>query len=102
MHFVCSDHSLGRCLIHGARAQPISFACHSLVPADQVPPSIHVGMCFTQTSCNVTEQITCHRYKTGWVWPGGDKPVDPVRTTHRKSYYQHYSSEFDGNTTIFN
>lgn len=89
-------------MIHGARAVAVASACHSLVPADRVPPSVHIGMCFAQPACNVSEQVTCHRYKTGWVAPGGGKPVEPVRTTHRRGYYRHYSSVFDGNTTDTN
>lgn len=97
-----SDHSLGRCVLHAARAKPVPSACRSLVPAAQVPPNLHIGMCFAVSACNVTEQVTCHRYKTGWTGPGGERPVDPVRTTQRKGYYRHYSSVFDGNKTDTN
>ena len=81
-----SDHSLGRCLMYAVAADPIEAACHSLV--EPWPDSIKIGMCFITPSCNLSSQITCHRYK-----PHGN---ETVRITLDKGHYQHYSSFFDG------
>eukprot|EP01032_Pedospumella_encystans_P022406 gene22406-25383_t len=85
-----SDHSLGRCVIHGARAKPVNLICRSLVPIEQVPASVHVGMCFAASQCNVYEQITCHRFRTGRVSKNG--VITPTRTSRNRSHYRLFSS----------
>jgi hypothetical protein len=50
-------------MLYGALAQPVGVACHSQVPLDAAAAAgVKVGMCFTAPTCNVSEQLTCHRY----------------------------------------
>ena len=101
-----SDHSIGRCLIYGAYADPVNSGCHSTAsagnamrdPFDMLDPTgvkvmsllplththppppyptlpslsiyltfdstnVQIGLCFMAPVCNISEQITCHRYK---------------------------------------
>ena len=107
----------------------MGVTCHSLVPETAVPSSLMIGMCFTAPHCNVSEQITCHRYRAAAATAvtaataqassstrprlpsvdGGEmgKPaatelvllIEPVRTKREKGYYKVYSSMFDGNSS---
>lgn len=88
--------------MYGAHVTPVGFTCHTLVPLHEVPPSVPIGMCFAALACNISEQITCHRYKVGWTGRGRNAAITPVRTTFRKVYYKWYSSVYDGNTTETN
>jgi hypothetical protein len=81
-----SDHSLGRCLMYAVAADPVAAACQSTV--EPWPDTINIGMCFITPSCNVSHQISCHRYK-----PNGDQPI---RTTTDRGHYKYFSSVYDG------
>jgi hypothetical protein len=95
-----SDHSLGRCLFYAPHPPPIpvSAVCHSRV-STPVPASVSIGMCFITPTCNLSEQVTCHRYKPPTLL--GDQR-SAVRVTRDKGHYQFYSSWFDGKTTDSN
>lgn len=58
-----------------------------------------IGMCMFAPECNITEQITCHRYKPSWRGKGANAVLVPVRTTGVKGYYREYSTLFDPNAT---
>ena len=120
MTIICafSDHSIGRCLLYGAYATPVSVVCHSTVPlpegsaARQTLDRLNerIGMCFYTPTCDMEEQITCHRYKAAWTADGtlssggantlvrSQLKLTAVRT-HAPGYYRLYSSMFDGNRT---
>jgi hypothetical protein len=48
--------------------------------------------------CNLTEQVTCHRYKPTWTVRGANAVMGAVRTTHREAYYRDYSTLYDPKT----
>eukprot|EP01038_Epipyxis_sp_PR26KG_P004566 gene4566-6439_t len=103
-----SDHSVTRCFLYGAKAMPIGAVCHSKVPV--IPSHVKVGMCFMSPLCNISEQITCHRFKAqGYKNHIQNKYYDhsiklnSVKKTHsNKGYYRMFSSYYDGNKTDTN
>jgi hypothetical protein len=58
-------------------------------------PEMLVGMCMFTPVCNMTEQVTCHRYKPMVQGRGARARIVPVRTTHRKAYFQDYSTLYN-------
>ena len=52
-----------------------------------------IGMCAIASACNLTEQITCHRFVQS-----DSKDLRPVRTTYRNRFYTHYSSTYPNDT----
>jgi hypothetical protein len=52
-------------------------------------------MCMVTPACNLTEQVTCHRYKPTWTGRGANAVMGAVRTTHRRAYYRDYSTLYD-------
>ena len=103
-HFIRSDHSMGRCLVYGAHIDPVSSACHSTAPegskgthlsgpSDSDPIGVKIGFCFMTPVCDLSEQITCHRYKH-------DRTLSqPVRILDSPGYYKVYSSVNNGTMT---
>ena len=99
-----SDHSIGRCLIYGARGIPQGMACRPdgglLSSASGHGEMDHaaekVGMCFMTPSCNRSEQITCHRYAAS----RDPKTLEltTIRTVHKAGYYRFASSVFNRTT----
>jgi len=116
-----SDHSIGRCLVYGAFASPISVICNSSVPLETAPKDLKIGLCFMATDCSPHMHITCHRYKPGGRGTGGASldqvkalaatkggggidlslllMATPIRISREKSHYKVFSSAFDGNTS---
>lgn len=122
-----SDHAIGRCLVYGVFADPVNSGCHSTAPpgnplrdpfdlADR--QGVKVGLCFTAPVCNVSEQITCHRYKPKvTVTKGPPLPINPlnpliqdrqkaikvtiqpVKISLKPSHYKVFSSIFNGSFT---
>jgi len=104
-----SDHSMGRCLIYGAYADPVNSGCHSTAPPnslmrdrDYLDPhdktGVKIGLCFMTPTCNLSEQITCHRYKHDVRTSVGQV----VRVSTRISHYKVYSSMYNGSFTDSN
>jgi hypothetical protein len=58
-----SDHAMGRCILFGAYASYANVACETLVPLEEVPSHIPVGMCFMAKQCDLRRHVTCHRYR---------------------------------------
>ena len=56
---------------------------------------IQIGMCFMTPVCNISEQLTCHRYKPDPSATKGGKYA-AVRLSEKKGHYNVYSSYFDG------
>ena len=106
-----SDHSVGRCLLYGAWTTPVSVVCHSSAPPSvPTPPHVRTGFCFSVPFCNISEHITCHRYKSvasTSMRPTTTADASDLDTTifqvvrlpkYEKSKFK-YSSGFDGNIT---
>ncbi len=99
-------------MLYGAGAVPMGVACHSSTPLKNLPSDdnaqstlpcvaqVKVGMCFMVSACNVSEQITCHRYRAA---PERQKDGSllqmPLRNSNKNGYYRGYSSIFNGSFT---
>jgi hypothetical protein len=102
-----SDHSVSRCMLYGAGADPVGTVCHSKVPVHEVPPQVRLGMCFMTPVCDRQLHITCHRYRAARgvgrkgeeKGKGHEEVGNPTRNTHIRGYFRIYSSGFDGNQT---
>ncbi len=91
----------------------MGVACHSSVPLENLPsddnaqstlPSVakvKVGMCFMASTCNTSEQITCHRYRAAVPERQSDGSIlhMPIRNSQKNGYYRGYSSIFNGSVT---
>lgn len=99
-------------MLYGAGAVPMGVACHSTVPLESLSADdnaqatlpavsdIKVGMCFMAATCNVSEQITCHRYRAAPETQRDGAVVQlPVRNSKKGGYYRGYSSVFNGSFT---
>lgn len=88
-----SDHSLGRCLVYGARAIPMPVVCHQPGPASDSAGL--TGMCFMAPACDVNQHFTCHRYEAGM----DQGKLTARRTSRSKGHYKQYSSMMVGNAS---
>jgi hypothetical protein len=62
---------------------------------------VQIGLCFMAPTCNVSEQITCHRYKPRVTVSADGKHVtiQPVKISPKPSHYKVFSSIFNGSFT---
>lgn len=97
-----SDHSMGRCFLYGAAAIPYSSYCRYQNAAPVIS-----GMCFTAPKCNLSEQITCHRYQSLVVPITAGKgsstvigeEMTAVKLSKNKNHYRYYSSLLNGSVS---
>lgn len=95
-----SDHSLGRCILYGVGASPKNIGCHmELLPSlnqSAVQQPDLLGMCFMTPQCDLTEQITCHRYVAA-KRVGADGKVGVIaERIGTGANYRMYSSIYNG------
>jgi hypothetical protein len=57
---------------------------------------VKIGLCFMTPKCNLSEQITCHRYKHDL------RTGQAVRVSTRNPHYKVYSSIYNGSFTDSN
>jgi hypothetical protein len=92
-----SDHSIGRCMIYGARASAVGAVCHSFDTSDKLPPNqVRLGFCFSTPECDISTHVTCHRYKASL---NQNNVLQAVRLPEYEKTRFKYSSGFDGNIT---
>ena len=85
-----SDHSMSRCLIHGAYSAPMSADCWSGFPVnnDEANGS-KIKMCMIVAVCDATQHLTCHRY-----FPKREDVTLPEMIFHDKPDYYYSKAEW--------
>ena len=85
-----SDHSMSRCLVHGAYSAPINADCWGgfAINDDQAHGS-KIKMCMIVAVCDRTEHLTCHRY-----YPNKYDHTMPEMIYHDKPDYYYNKAEW--------
>merc|ERR1712146_44974 len=85
-----SDHSMSRCLIHGAYSAPINADCWGgfAINNDEAHGT-RVKMCMIVAVCDTSQHLTCHRY-----YPRRDDSTKPTMIFHDRPDYYYNKAEW--------
>ena len=85
-----SDHSMSRCLIHGAYSAPINADCWGgFAINDDVALGSKIKMCMIVAVCDHTQHLTCHRY-----YPNRNDNTMPEMIYYDKPDYYYNKAEW--------